>query len=84
MIHNHGSIPAPRTVKYADAADELRQAATGDGDGWRHIVAKRTVNAAASLSNRIRNGVGVWAPRGAFEAAIRGTDVYARYVGTNE
>lgn len=49
---------------------------------WAKVAHKETQSAASGLATNIKAGrLAAFRPAGHFEAAMRGTDVWARYVG---
>jgi hypothetical protein len=76
--------PPPSTGKAA-AANELQaqaQELRANPQQWALLASKDTVSAAGAMAHKIRHGrYASFRPTGAFESLVRGTDVYARYVG---
>jgi hypothetical protein len=67
-----------RPIKWQKEAAELR----ANPKRWALLTTAVSRPRAAQTALRIRNGVSrAFGPAGTFEAAARGCDVYARYVG---
>jgi hypothetical protein len=73
----------PQTTRRAQI-DQVRAAVAalkGRPGQWALVSTKDRPAAAKSLARKVRLGIGSWKPAGAFDATVRGLDVWAIYKG---
>ena len=75
---SEGFAPRRRSEFWDDVALQLME----NPHRWARVISKPEARIAAGVASQIRMGkLAAFAPRGTFEAASRGKDVWARYVG---
>lgn len=72
--------PAGRESQIQHVREAVAELKARPGE-WAIVARKPKQTSANSFARKVRDGIGSWRPAGAFEAAVRGTDVWARYVG---